>query len=216
MAFTDDCNNNMPPRILVTDVWKYQKTKQARYGQAEICNPADHLTLLTYATKVAEAVGVRVGAAHVELKAEEVHDGTFTNSVMIEVGARLSGGRKSTMTQSAVHIWNPFEALVQSHCGEAACQIVSQNTNFLTPNKFARHIFLPIEKRGRVEKIELHISSLATLQSSAIIIKVGDIVDETTDIVSCAGFVWLVGEREKVDKDTDTVMSSFELSVIDV
>jgi hypothetical protein len=214
MAFSD-CDNNAPPRIIVTDVWKYEKTKQARYGQAEICNPADHPTLLSYATKVVEAVGIRVGAAHVELKAEEVQEGSFTNPVMIEVGARLSGGRKSIMTQSAVQNWNPFEALIRSHCFEA-CHIVSQNTNFLTPNKFVRHIFLPIEKRGCVESIELDVSSLATIHSSAMIVKVGDIVDETTDILSCAGFVWLVGEREQVNKDTDAVMSSFVLSVTNV
>ena len=213
MAFSSH-DNNIPPRILVTDVWKYQKTKQARYGQAEICNPADYPALLTYATNVAEAVGVRVGAAHVELKAEEVQGGSFANPVMIEVGARLSGGRKSIMTQSAVQNWNPFEALIQSH-SMPTCQTNPQNTNFLTPNKFVRHIFLPILKRGLVEKIDLEVSSLATLHSSAMIVKVGDIVDVTTDIVSCAGFVWLVGDRDQVDEDTDAVMSSFVLSVID-
>lgn len=213
MAFSSR-DNNAPPHLVVTDVWKYQKTKQARYGQAEICNPADYPTLLRYATNVAEAVGVEVGAAHVELKAEEVNDGSFTNPVMIEVGARLSGGRKSIMTQSAVQNWSPFEALIQSHCMET-CQIVSQNTNFLTPDKFVRHIFLPIEQKGRVENIDLDVSSLATLHSSAMIVKVGDIVKETTDIVSCAGFVWLVGDRELVDEDTDRVMSSFTVSVTD-
>ena len=212
MAVSSD--NNAPQRLLVTDVWKYRKTKQARYDQAEICNPDDYPSLLRYATKVTEAVGVRVGAAHVELKAEEVNNGSFANPVMIEVGARLSGGRKSIMAQSAIQNWNPFEALIQSHSMET-CEIVSQNTNFLTPNKFVRHIFLPIEKKGRVEKIDLDVSSLTTLHSSAMICKVGDIVDETTDIVTCAGFVWLVGDRKQVDEDTDAVMSSFALTVTD-
>eukprot|EP00986_Skeletonema_menzelii_P013638 scaffold8097_cov148-Skeletonema_menzelii.AAC.9 len=212
MAVSSD--NNAPQRLLVTDVWKYRKTKQARYDQAEICNPDDYPSLLRYATKVTEAVGVRVGAAHVELKAEEVNNGSFANPVMIEVGARLSGGRKSIMAQSAIQNWNPFEALIQSHSMET-CEIVSQNTNFLTPNKFVRHIFLPIEKKGRVETIDLDVSSLTTLHSSAMICKVGDIVDETTDIVTCAGFVWLVGDRKQVDEDTDAVMTSFALTVTD-
>ena len=210
MAFSS--RDNAPPRLLVTDVWRYRKTKKARYGQAEICNPDDYPTLLRYATNVAEAVGVRVGAAHVELKAEEVNK--FANPIMIEVGARLSGGRKSIMAQSAIQNWNPFEALIQSHSMEA-CQIVSQNTHFLTPNKFVRHIFLPIEQKGRVEKIDLDVSSLPTLHSSAMICKVGDIVDKTTDIVTCAGFVWLVGDRQQVDEDTDAVMSLFVLKLSD-
>ncbi|KAL7433782.1 hypothetical protein ACHAXM_003727 [Skeletonema potamos] len=213
MAFSN-YDNNTQPRTLVTDVWKYEKTKQARYGQAQMCNPADHPTLIAYALKVAEAVGISVGAAHLELKAEEVQ-GSYINPVMIEVGARLSGGRKSIMTQASVQNWNPFEALIRSHCFEA-CQIVPQHANFLTPNKFARHIFLPVEKRGCIESIELDVSSLSTLHSSAMLVNVGDIVDETTDIISCAGFVWLVGEREQVENDTNTVISSFALSVTDV
>ena len=209
MCYQDD--NNKPTRILVTDAWKYQKTKRARYSQAEICYPNDHPVLLAYACKVAEAVGIRVGAAHVELKADEVNEGSFTNPIMIEVGARLSGGRKSVMAKSAVENWDPFIALIHAHCGEA-CE-VSQRTNFLTPKKFVRHIFLPIETRGRVEKIELETSQLTTLHSSAMFVKIGDIVDETTDIISCAGFVWLVGNKEQVDDETDAVVSSFALSV---
>lgn len=209
MAFS---SNNAPPRLLVTDMWKYAKTKQARYGQAEICSPDDYPSLIKYATYVARAVGVRVGAAHVELKAEEVNNGSFAHPVLIEVGARLSGGRKSIMAQSAIQNWNPFEALIQSHSMQT-CEIASQNSKFLTPNKFVRHIFLPIEQKGLVEKVEIDVSSLPTLHSSAMICKVGDIVDETTDIVTCAGFVWLVGDRQQVDEDTDAVMSSFVLSV---
>ena len=213
MAFSS-LDNNAPPRLLVTDMWKYEKTKRARYAHAEICSPGDYPSLIEYATNVARAVGVRVGAAHVELKAEEVNNGSFAHPVLIEVGARLSGGRKSIMAQSAIQNWNPFEALVQSHSMDA-CEISSQNTNFLTPDKFARHIFLPIEQKGIVEKIEIDVSSLSTLHSLAMICKAGDVVDETTDIVTCAGFVWLVGDRKQVDDDTDAVMSSFVLSVTD-
>ena len=209
-----DCNKK--PHVLVTDVWKYKKTIQARYSSAEICNPADYPALLEYATNVAEAVGIQIGAAHVELKAEKDPNGSYVNPVLIEVGARLSGGRKSIMAQSAVMDWNPFDALIQTHCLGTADQIMPRDTNFLIPKKFVRHLFLPIEKRGCVEKVDLDVSSLTTLHSFALIIKVGDIVDVTTDIVSCAGFVWLVGDRETVDKDTDAVSSSYVLSVKDV
>ncbi len=214
IAFTD--GDNTTPRMLVTDVWKYQKSSKARYGQAEICLPSDHPTLLAYACSVAKAVGIRYGAAHVEVKAEEQLDDNgsiFTNPCLIEVGARLSGGRKSILTMSAVEKWNPFQALIQAHCGET-CE-VPQHINYLTPNKFARHIFLPIEKRGCIEKIELDTSSLTTLHSSALIVKPGDTVEETTDIISCAGFVWLLGNnKEQVDADTYTLMSSVVISVI--
>ena len=200
-------------RLLVTDMWKYQKNNKARYDSAEICNPENYPELVSYACDVARSVGVRYGAAHVELKARQDENGKYFDPVMIEVGARLSGGRKSTMAQAAIDDWNPFTSLIESHCG-LSCQRIPKNINCLTPNRFVRHTFLPVEKAGIIKEVrfdETIISNLSTIHSSVIIVKEGDIVEETTDIVSCAGFVWLVGEKTQVDKDTMTVLDSFSL-----
>lgn len=64
-------------------MWKYNKNDRARYESAEICNPKDFLELVEYAMKVAEAVGVQQGAAHVELKATLRQDGTYTDPILI-------------------------------------------------------------------------------------------------------------------------------------
>ena len=168
-------------------------------------------------------MGIQYGAAHVELKAT-LDDGLYTNPIMIEVGARLSGGRKSTMAQEVccfapinmlfadgkhqLASWNPFESLIKSHCA-GLCSIFSEP--YLTPTKFVRHIFLPITKSGRITKFEFN-EPRETIHSSSRLVTVGDIVEATTDIVSCAGFVWLIGDKEKVDKDTEAIMSSFVLT----
>jgi len=217
MAF-DDANagsGDAGSRLLVTDMWKYEKTERARYDSAEICNPADHPDLVSYACDVARAVGIRYGAAHVELKAGQDGDGRYVDPVMIEVGARLSGGRKSTMAQAAIGDWDPFASLIESHCGGNCQRRIPQSVKFLTPKQFVRHIFLPIDEGGTVKEIRLQAPTLATLHSSAVIVKAGDVVEETTDIVSCAGFVWLVGEREQVEKDTNEILSSFSLILED-
>ncbi|KAL7543431.1 hypothetical protein ACHAXR_012707 [Thalassiosira sp. AJA248-18] len=206
-------------RLIVTDMWKYQKTLSARYDYAEMCNPGDaeYTQLISYARRVAMAVGINHGAAHVELKAsQDVEHGQYRDPVMIEIGARLSGGRKSPMAQAAINDWDPFTSLIQSHCGESfRTPIVPDDGGFLTPSRFVRHVFLPVERSGRVTQINLDTSSLTTLHSSAMIVNVGDIVKVTTDIVSFAGFVWLVGGREQVDKDHDAVLSLFSLVVDD-
>lgn len=199
-------------RYLVSDMWRYSKTKQARYDSAEICNPADHPELISYAIDVARAVGVRYGAAHVELKALEGDDGKCINPVMIEIGARLSGGRKTIMASEAIESWDPFTSLIHSHCG-GSCRL-PLDTTYFSPSKFVRHIFLPIEKSGQVTNIQIDIASLTTLHSSAFTVHVGDLVSETSDIVSCAGFVWLVGEKDQVDNDTSTVRASYSLQVV--
>jgi D-alanine-D-alanine ligase-like ATP-grasp enzyme len=196
--------------LLVTDMWKYNKNERARYVSADICNPDDYPELVQYATEVAHAVGIQYGAAHVELKAAISQDGTYTNPTLIEVGARLSGGRKSTMALLAVDKWNPFVSLILSHCGKP-CQFSS--TMYLTPHKFVRHLFLPIEKPGRVVKFDFN-DSLKTIYSASRLAKIGDVVAVTTDILSCAGFVWLVGDdQENVDSDTRELLLSFVLTV---
>ena len=197
-------------------MWKYQKNKKARYDNAEICNPEDYPELVSYACDVAKAVCVQYGAAHVELKARQDENGKWVDPIMIEVGARLSGGRKSTMAQAAIDNWDPFTSLIQSHCG-MSCHI-PKDINYLAPNRFVRHIFLPVETAGIIKEVQFDDatkSNLPTIHSSAMIVKAGDIVEETTDIVSCAGFVWLVGEKTQVDKDTKAVLDSFSLILDD-
>jgi hypothetical protein len=197
--------------IVVTDVWKYAKTVQARYSSAEICDPNDPSleSIISYATGVAQAVGIHFGAGHVELKAQEQGDGCYVDPVMMEVGARLSGGRKATMTQAALNgEWDPFVALIDSHSG-----IQPQVMDSYTPKHFVRHLFLPIEKSGTVERVQIDMAELPSMHSHAMIVKEGDIVKETTDITSCAGFVWLVGDRSQVETDTQSILSSFRLQI---
>lgn len=199
--------------LLVTDMWKYKKTQKARYDSAEICNTPEYPELISYACRVANAVGIKYGAAHVELKARQDESGNYIDPIMIEIGARLSGGRKSIMAQAAIRNWDPFTILIKSHCGKW-CQCISDETkNHLIPDQFARHIFLPIEKTGVVKDIQLDTSGLSAFHSSAIIVNVGDSVSETADIVSCAGFVWLVGGLAQVDEDTEKIRSSFQILI---
>ena len=205
-------------RLLVTDMWKYQKNNKARYDNAEICNPENYPELVSYACDVARAVGVQYGAAHVELKARQDEKGKWCDPVMIEVGARLSGGRKSTMAQAAIDNWDPFTSLIQSHCGLSCQGTIPKDINYLIPDSFVRHIFLSVERAGIITEVRFDketISNLETMHSSVMIVKAGDVVEETTDIVSCAGFVWLVGEKTQVDKDTKAVLDSFSLILDD-
>lgn len=141
-----DSNTSCQHRLLVTDMWKYNKNDRARYESAEMCNPNDLQELVEYAMKVAEAVGVQYGAAHVELKATLRKDGTYTNPILIEVGARLSGGRKSTMARDAIENWNPFKSLILSHRGLPCPDSCG---SYLVPQKFARHVFLEIRASNK-------------------------------------------------------------------
>jgi biotin carboxylase len=60
-------------KLVATDVWRYHKNDRAQYQMAEIrnlCSPELEV-IIDYAIKVAKAVGIQNGAAHIELKAKE-------------------------------------------------------------------------------------------------------------------------------------------------
>ncbi|CAB9496546.1 acetyl-CoA carboxylase biotin carboxylase [Seminavis robusta] len=208
--------------LIVTDVWVYDKTNTARYNGAEMCDPNDPTLkeICDYAKGVARAVGIEYGAAHVEIKAKQISnpkDIIYTHPVMMEIGARLSGGRKAIMTQAAYqNQWDPFEALIQSHLGEL------DDTTLSSPPLHVYHMFLPVEKAGRIKERNSILDDtgkadnpIETLHSHFWLAKVGDHVQETTDITSCAGFVWLVGEKSKVRRDATLILDSFKLETED-
>ena len=211
-------------KLMVTDVWKYRKTQEARYQDAEMCIPSDPklAQIIAYAKGVTKAVGVQYGAAHVEVKANYDKDsGSYVNPVMMEVGARLSGGRKATMVHAAYEgQWNPFDALIQSHLGQL--KEIDLGSSYPL---YVRHLFLPIERAGRIRRIESVLvdegnsesigapGTLSTLNFYVMLVKEGDYVKESTDITSCAGFVWLVGDKVTVDKEADIILSSFKIEL---
>jgi len=68
-------------------------------------NPHDrkYASLVRYAEGVCRAVGIHYGMAHIEVKA--LYDNKlerWINPAMIEVGARLAGGRKAVMSEATV------------------------------------------------------------------------------------------------------------------
>lgn len=211
--------------LVVTDVWKYEKTEQAQYKGATLCDLTDYnlREICKYAKGVAKAVGIEYGAAHVELKAQPSCDDnnvvSYINPIMMEVGARLSGGRKATMTHVAYGgSWDPFGSLIQSHMGK-----LELPTAMPSPLHDVLHIFLPVHRSGRIRNIscilngpkESQRNHLQTLHSHVWMVKVGQWVGETKDITSCAGFVWLVGRRDLVEKDADAIRSSYRIEFED-
>jgi hypothetical protein len=70
-------------------------------------NPHDkkYASLVKYAEGVCRGVGIRYGMAHCEIKAPfDEKLGRWVNPAMIEVGARLAGGRKAVMAEATVSL----------------------------------------------------------------------------------------------------------------
>merc|ERR1712194_4522 len=127
--------------------------------------------------------------------------------VLVEVGARRPGGQKTEMLAEMVPHWDPYTAQVLACCGKSPVLPYS-----FSPVKHVRHVFFHVVAPGIVTAIrgEAEIKALRSFFSMSIMAKVGKFVEVTTDIVSCAGFVWLVGtSQDHLDKDEQLARSYF-------
>lgn len=178
----------------------------------EMVDPHDraYASLVQYAEGVCRAVGIKYGMAHVELKSVfNPTTGRWTNPIMIEVGARLAGGRKSIMASHTIPGWHPFDAMVDAHCGFP----VRMPPSF-KPVQKAVHCFVPSNKEGILKSVKGdNFDRLATYNSHAMLRNIGDKVVRATDIMSFAAFVWLIGKDEDVKRDVERARNEFEVEV---
>ena len=175
-------------------------------------NPHDkkYASLVKYAEGVCRAVGIRYGMAHIEVKASfDETLGRWVNPAMIEVGARLAGGRKAVMAEATVSLdfdchkrfvivivspnnclrqipnWRPFDAMVDAHCGFP----VTIPHSF-SPEKQAIHVYVPSDKEGIVTKIEgADFERLPTYYAHSQLAEVGKLVKQSKSLDSFAAQV---------------------------
>jgi hypothetical protein len=126
---------------------------------------------------------------------------------MIEVGARLAGGRKAVMAEATVSLnyhkrfviaivspnnclrqipnWRPFDAMVDAHCGFP----VTIPHSF-SPEKQAIHVYVPSDKEGIVTKIEgADFERLPTYYAHSQLAEVGKLVKQSKSLDSFAAQV---------------------------
>lgn len=206
-----------PRGVQVTDVWKYDKIQadgtMVNTWQTMV-DPHNkrYASLVRYAEGIARACGIKYGMGHVEIKAiyDEKAD-KYIDPVMIEVGARLAGGRKAIMAQSTIPGWYPFDAMLDAHCGFPV-----RVPHSFTPAKVARHVFVPSDKEGIIKSIKGDdFKRLGTYDSCQMLKGVGEHVVRARDLLSFAGFVWLIGDMEVVERDSLLAREEFVVEVED-
>ncbi|KAL7489126.1 hypothetical protein ACHAW6_014712 [Cyclotella cf. meneghiniana] len=204
-----------PRGVQVTDLWMYHKVfmhgTMVNTWQSMV-DPHDkkYASLVRYGEGVCRAVGIKYGMAHIELKA--VYDekvGRWINPAMIEVGARLAGGRKAVMAEATIPGWRPFDAMVDAHCGFP----VHIPPSF-RPEKQASHVYVPSDKEGIVTKIEgADFERLPTYYAHAQLAQVGKRVTKSKELASFAAQLWLRGDPEDVLRDAKRARAEFKLEV---
>lgn len=128
---------------------------------------------------------------------------------MIEVGARLAGGRKAIMAEITIRGWHPFDAMVDAHCGFP----VRMPPSF-TPAEKCVQAFIPSDKNGTLVSIKGHdFDRLPTYHDSVMLRNIGDKVVRARDIMSFAAYCWLIGEENQVLHDAKLARDEFVVEV---
>mmetsp|Transcript_54006 Transcript_54006/g.80200 ORF Transcript_54006/g.80200 Transcript_54006/m.80200 type:complete len:554 (-) Transcript_54006:173-1834(-) len=206
-----------PRGVQVTDIWMYHKintdgTMVNTYQ--EMVDPHDkaYASLVKYAEGVCRAVGIKYGMAHCEVKVKfDEKKKVWVDPVMIEIAGRLAGGRKTIMAEATIPRWHPFDAMVDAHCGFP----VRLPPSF-SPTKKAVQTYIPFDKNGILKSVEGDdFERLSTYNAHVMLRKVGDKVERARDLLSFAGFVWLIGDADDVKRDAMRAREEFKVEVED-
>mmetsp|Transcript_12764 Transcript_12764/g.26878 ORF Transcript_12764/g.26878 Transcript_12764/m.26878 type:complete len:570 (-) Transcript_12764:202-1911(-) len=204
-----------PRGVQVTDIWRYHKIflhgTMVNTWQSMV-DPHDkaYASLVRYAEGVCRAVGIKYGMAHIEIKAEyDSKLGRWINPAMIEVGARMAGGRKSVMAEAVIPGWYPFAAMVDAHCGFPVLIPPS-----FRPVKQATHVFIPSDKDGILKSMSgENFERLPTYYDHALSAKIGKRVRKSKEIGSFCAHLWLTGTTEEVQRDAERARAEFIVEV---
>mmetsp|Transcript_32577 Transcript_32577/g.68496 ORF Transcript_32577/g.68496 Transcript_32577/m.68496 type:complete len:181 (+) Transcript_32577:1344-1886(+) len=129
--------------------------------------------------------------------------------VMIEVGARLAGGRKAIMAEETVVGWHPFDAMVDAHCGFPVRMPPSFH-----PSKKAVQSFIASDKSGVLKSIKGDdFARFGTYHDHVMLKKVGDKVVRAKDIMSFTAYVWFIGDDDDVKRDAQKAREEFIVEV---
>jgi len=139
---------------------------------------------------------------------------TSDGPVMVEVGARLSGGRKSVLASKMVPGWDPYSALI-----DVFSDVPVSFPKSFQPQKHAAHLFINSETNGILRNIsgEEELKKLLSYEYHWIKCAVGKQVVPTIDIVSCLGFVWFLHDdmaQIKTDLEKARLLLKFEFEMI--
>lgn len=204
-----------PRGVQVTDIWRYHKIfmhgTMVNTWQSMV-DPHDkaYASLVRYAEGVCRAVGIKYGMAHIEIKAKyDSKVGRWIDPSMIEVGARMAGGRKSVMAEATIPGWYPFAAMVDAHCG---FPVLIPPT--FRPVKQAIHVFIPSDKDGILTKMSGEdFERLPTYYQHALNAKIGKEIFKSKSIGSFCAHLWLIGAPEDVEKDAKRSREEFQVEV---
>ena len=181
-------------RAHVTDIWVYEKIqtetfKNIYYSVISLPLTAPETTpMQKTAVRIAEAFGVKLGPAHLELKDDPIRGPT-----LIELGPRLAGARLPQYLRKYSN-FDPYRSTIEV--------FVKGKISLPHPIILRKQIavaFCPLFQKGTIAKISgiEAIQKLNSYETHQLYIKVGDSIEPTTDLATSPLFVFLAHEDRR-------------------
>jgi biotin carboxylase len=199
-------------RLHVTDCWVYEKI-DAEFAQNLYYNtfslPLDDpktAHIRAYGLKVAEVFQIHYGPAHIEIK-----DDPLRGPTMVEIGARLAGGKIPSLIQHATN-FDPFRATVEV--------FARGTTEVPTPIMYREHcalVMCPSFNSGIVRSIHgiEEIQALPSYFTHILTIKPGDPLVPSVTFNFDPLFVFLSHpDRQQIQADARAVHRLFSVEWI--
>lgn len=198
---------------LVTNVTKYKKLPNAQgktvYRHSAFLTPDMHAhgELIRYAQSVIEALGIGLGAAHVELI------DTARGPVLVEVNARMHGGDAVAVLRD----YAPFTQLelsVDSHIAPVEFKRKAAQSMV-----YSRHViahFLISRMAGEVRQVmdKRHLAEIASYAGDHMP-HLGDKLVVTDSLTSAPGYIWLASENPTdLQNDQNTLVAWEETGLL--
>ncbi|MBW1214612.1 ATP-grasp domain-containing protein [Pantoea allii] len=187
-------------RHYVSEIWK--DDRMPGHNGSLVCWKEDLMELtghvqaelISYTTGVLDALGIREGASHTELKY------TDRGPVLIETAARLQG----TIDESAVRRCTGTDVVSLTVLRYSQPEVFSELFIKSCPRRASVScISLISNQEGRIVNAQglQHIRSLPSFHSAIHLPQVGSRISKTRDLFTSPGIIYLVGDDATISED---------------
>ena len=202
-----DSAGKMQTYHLPVGAWRYHRRPPTIPGRAPIIDfvewiPSEELPegMKEYAFQVLNAVGIKFGAAHLEIMM------TPDGPVLVEVGARLPGGLPALVNEATLGMVNQPELLIQAYAQPEKFLGTYRRFNGTYPSSHDAYIlFLSVEQTGEIiapSKLkDINVRNFPTLSDIRIFAKDGVALQPTTDVTNALLRAHFVGSPAEIERD---------------
>jgi L-amino acid ligase len=180
---------------VVTNVTRYLKTVTADlnmiYRHSEFLSPAntEYAELVAYALSVCDVLGIRYGAAHIEIIMTEA------GPTLVEVNARMHGG-DAVVALRRCHPVTQLDLSVDAHINAPAFALKAQQE--IAYKQFMIAHFLISRSAGKVMALAGQ-DLLKSIDSYVVayLPGIGKEIKKTISLTTAPGYIWLANENEQ-------------------